>query len=82
MSEDLNYCLLVQSYFARCSWGFPKGKINENEEPLHCAVREVRRLLFKIFVIIYYINTKAMIPGFHEFHSDFSYRFTRRLVMI
>ncbi|KAH8261230.1 hypothetical protein KR044_005633, partial [Drosophila immigrans] len=40
VSEDLNHCLLVQSYFARNSWGFPKGKINENENPAHCATRE------------------------------------------
>ncbi|XP_030372380.1 mRNA-decapping enzyme subunit 2 [Scaptodrosophila lebanonensis] len=41
VSEDLNFCLLVQSYFARNSWGFPKGKINEHEDPAHCATREV-----------------------------------------
>ncbi|XP_037936566.1 anaphase-promoting complex subunit 1 [Teleopsis dalmanni] len=41
ISEDLNYCLLVQSYFAKSSWGFPKGKVNENEDPVHCATREV-----------------------------------------
>ncbi|ALC43855.1 Dcp2, partial [Drosophila busckii] len=41
VSEDLNQCLLVQSYFARNSWGFPKGKINETEDPAHCATREV-----------------------------------------
>ncbi|XP_017053354.1 m7GpppN-mRNA hydrolase dcap-2 isoform X2 [Drosophila ficusphila] len=41
VSEDHNHCLLVQSYFARNSWGFPKGKINENEDPAHCATREV-----------------------------------------
>lgn len=44
ISEDLNYCLLVQSYFAKSSWGFPKGKVNENEDPVHCATREVRSL--------------------------------------
>lgn len=41
ISEDLNFCLLVQSYFAKSSWGFPKGKVNENEDPVHCATREV-----------------------------------------
>ncbi|KAL1398991.1 hypothetical protein pipiens_008541 [Culex pipiens pipiens] len=41
LSEDLKQVLLVQSYWAKSSWGFPKGKINENEEPLHCAIREV-----------------------------------------
>ncbi|KAH8380654.1 hypothetical protein KR009_011993 [Drosophila setifemur] len=41
VAEDHNHCLLVQSYFTRNSWGFPKGKINENEDPAHCATREV-----------------------------------------
>ncbi|XP_059612276.1 m7GpppN-mRNA hydrolase [Phlebotomus argentipes] len=41
VSEDLNHVLLVQSYWAKSSWGFPKGKVNENESPAHCAVREV-----------------------------------------
>ncbi|XP_055624781.1 m7GpppN-mRNA hydrolase-like [Toxorhynchites rutilus septentrionalis] len=41
ISEDMKYVLLVQSFWAKSSWGFPKGKINENEEPLHCAIREV-----------------------------------------
>lgn len=31
----------MQSFWAKSSWGFPKGKINENEEPVHCAIREV-----------------------------------------
>lgn len=33
--------LLVQSYWAKSSWGFPKGKVNEDEDPAHCAIREV-----------------------------------------
>lgn len=41
LSEDLKHVLMVQSYWAKSSWGFPKGKINENEEPVHCAIREV-----------------------------------------
>ncbi|XP_063705275.1 m7GpppN-mRNA hydrolase [Culicoides brevitarsis] len=41
ISENLKSVLLVQSYFAKSSWGFPKGKINENEDPMHCAIREV-----------------------------------------
>ncbi|XP_058462912.1 m7GpppN-mRNA hydrolase [Malaya genurostris] len=41
LSEDLKHVLLVQSFWAKSSWGFPKGKINENEEPLNCAIREV-----------------------------------------
>ncbi|XP_031630343.1 mRNA decapping complex subunit 2 [Contarinia nasturtii] len=41
MTTDLKHVLLVQSYWAKSSWGFPKGKVNENEDPLHCAIREV-----------------------------------------
>lgn len=41
ISENLKSVLLVQSYFAKSSWGFPKGKINEHEDPEHCAIREV-----------------------------------------
>ncbi|KAK6643863.1 hypothetical protein RUM43_000126 [Polyplax serrata] len=41
LNEDLTKVLLVQSYFAKSSWGFPKGKVNELEIPHNCAVREV-----------------------------------------
>lgn len=41
LSEDLKHVLLVQSFWSKCSWGFPKGKVNENEDPMHCATREV-----------------------------------------
>ncbi|XP_015596667.1 m7GpppN-mRNA hydrolase isoform X2 [Cephus cinctus] len=41
LNEDLTKVLLVQSYWAKSSWGFPKGKVNEDEDPSHCAVREV-----------------------------------------
>ncbi|XP_018495016.1 m7GpppN-mRNA hydrolase [Galendromus occidentalis] len=34
--------LLVQGYWSKSTWGFPKGKINEGEEPHHCAMREVQ----------------------------------------
>lgn len=37
----MQHVLLVQSYFSKSSWGFPKGKINEEEDPTHCAIREV-----------------------------------------
>ncbi|WAR00760.1 DCP2-like protein, partial [Mya arenaria] len=35
------YCLLVQGFWAKASWGFPKGKVNESETPWECAIREV-----------------------------------------
>lgn len=41
MTPDKKRVLLVQSYWAKSSWGFPKGKVNEDEDPLHCAIREV-----------------------------------------
>ena len=34
-------CLLVQGYWAKASWGFPKGKVNEDEIDYMCAIREV-----------------------------------------
>ena len=41
LDETLNNVLLVQGFGAK-SWGFPKGKINENEEFVTCAAREVK----------------------------------------
>lgn len=45
--------LLVQSYWTKTSWGFPKGKVNQDEDPLNCAVREVRKkdVLFIMLLI-------------------------------
>ncbi|KAK6750745.1 hypothetical protein RB195_002611 [Necator americanus] len=42
LDESLNHVLLVQGFYAsKNSWGFPKGKVNEGEEPRSCAIREV-----------------------------------------
>ncbi|VDD87680.1 unnamed protein product, partial [Enterobius vermicularis] len=41
LDSTLNYVLLIQGFYARSSWGFPKGKLNEGEEPTVCAAREV-----------------------------------------
>uniref|UniRef100_A0A1I7XJ53 mRNA-decapping enzyme 2 n=1 Tax=Heterorhabditis bacteriophora TaxID=37862 RepID=A0A1I7XJ53_HETBA len=42
LDNSLNNVLLVQGYYAsKNSWGFPKGKVNENEDPRVCAIREV-----------------------------------------
>lgn len=41
LTQSMKEVLLVQSYWAKYSWGFPKGKVNQNEDPVHCAVREV-----------------------------------------
>ena len=34
-------CVLVKGWKSSAGWGFPKGKINQDEEPHKCAVREV-----------------------------------------
>lgn len=41
LDETLENVLLVQGYLAKSGWGFPKGKVNEDEAPYDCAVREV-----------------------------------------
>lgn len=42
LDEKMENVLLVQGYWARSSWGFPKGKVNKEERPHDCAVREVQ----------------------------------------
>eukprot|EP00090_Calanus_glacialis_P047077 TRINITY_DN9548_c0_g1_i1.p1 TRINITY_DN9548_c0_g1~~TRINITY_DN9548_c0_g1_i1.p1 ORF type:complete len:451 (-),score=87.60 TRINITY_DN9548_c0_g1_i1:234-1586(-) len=37
----LDKVLLVQGFWAKASWGFPKGKVNEDEPAHLCAAREV-----------------------------------------
>ena len=37
----LTQCLLVQGYPASTSWGFPKGKLEQGEDDVDTAVREV-----------------------------------------
>jgi len=43
LDDTCTHALLVQGFYSRASWGFPKGKCNESElNELHrCAVREV-----------------------------------------
>eukprot|EP00731_Ephydatia_muelleri_P016730 Em0009g1154a len=42
LNEPLTKCLLVQGYPFTCvSWGLPKGKIEQNEKDVDCAVREI-----------------------------------------
>ncbi|XP_071762182.1 m7GpppN-mRNA hydrolase isoform X3 [Centroberyx gerrardi] len=41
LDEAVENVLLVQGYLAKSGWGFPKGKVNEDEAPHDCAVREV-----------------------------------------
>lgn len=57
LSADMKKVLLVQSYWAKNSWSFPKGKVNENEEPIECAVREVNKI-YKMAYAATYLNLK------------------------
>ncbi|KAH9815133.1 NUDIX hydrolase domain-like protein [Melampsora americana] len=41
LNSDATKVLLVKGYKANSSWSFPRGKINENEQPRDCAIREV-----------------------------------------
>ena len=43
-SDPILKCILVKGWKSSAGWGFPKGKINQDEEPHKCAVREVRTL--------------------------------------
>lgn len=47
IDKSLTQVLLVQSFFARASWGFPKGKVNQDEPPMTCAIREVKNSFFR-----------------------------------
>jgi 8-oxo-dGTP pyrophosphatase MutT (NUDIX family) len=41
LNTEMTKCVLVKAW-GRCSaWGFPKGKINQEESKLECGVREV-----------------------------------------
>jgi len=42
LNEELTHVVLAQSYWHKNSWGFPKGKVNEDEAAHRCAVREVK----------------------------------------
>ena len=41
LDRDMENVLMVQGFWARSSWGFPKGKVNADEDPVVCACREV-----------------------------------------
>ena len=36
-------CLMVKGWNSKSAWGFPRGKIDEDEEKSACAIREVQR---------------------------------------
>lgn len=41
LDPTLQFCLLVQGFLVKASWGFPKGKVNQDEHPVECAIREI-----------------------------------------
>lgn len=41
LNSNLDKCVLVKGWSSKSGWGFPKGKINQEEEYDCCAVREV-----------------------------------------
>ncbi|CAO3653823.1 unnamed protein product [Mucor hiemalis] len=41
LNSNLDKCVLVKGWSSKLGWGFPKGKINQEEEYDCCAVREV-----------------------------------------
>lgn len=41
LNEPLTKCLLVKGWKSRSTWGFPKGKIDYEEDKYDCAIREV-----------------------------------------
>ncbi|GIY75467.1 m7GpppN-mRNA hydrolase [Caerostris darwini] len=59
LDKELKHVLLVQGYVSNASWGFPKGKVNQDESPVNCAIREV--LEETGFDITNYIDEKACI---------------------
>lgn len=42
LDTRMEKCLMVQGMGNRNNWGFPKGKVNKNEAPHVCAIREVK----------------------------------------
>ncbi|CAO3692366.1 unnamed protein product [Rhizopus stolonifer] len=41
LNSNLDKCVLVKGWSSKSGWGFPKGKINQDEEYNCCAIREV-----------------------------------------
>lgn len=41
LNEDMSHCVLVKGWKSSAKWSFPRGKINQGEKDLDCAIREV-----------------------------------------
>ena len=66
LNSTLDKVILVKS--AKGFWGFPKGKINELEEPEECAAREVMEEVG--IDITSYINKKEFVEKHESNHSS------------
>lgn len=42
LDESMENVLMVQGYWSNSTWGFPKGKVNAEEDAVVCACREVK----------------------------------------
>ncbi|XP_053207599.1 m7GpppN-mRNA hydrolase-like isoform X2 [Panonychus citri] len=42
LDDIMEHVLMVQGFCSQSSWGFPKGKVNAEEDPVLCACREVK----------------------------------------
>ena len=44
LNKSMTKCVLVKGWSKSSSWSFPRGKINQDEPEVLCAIREVRWL--------------------------------------
>ena len=42
LDQEMEHCLLLRGVKNSASWGFPKGKVDQDEADIDCAVREER----------------------------------------
>ncbi|KAJ9061627.1 mRNA-decapping enzyme subunit 2 [Entomophthora muscae] len=42
LNPTLDKCLFVRGYNSKASWGFPKGKVDLEEDDHFCAIREIK----------------------------------------
>ena len=66
LNEELTHVVLAQSYWHKNSWGFPKGKVNEDEAAHRCA-----GLFFSFFFfsIAFYMPTLAWATFIYRYHK-------------
>ena len=65
LNEELTHVVLAQSYWHKNSWGFPKGKVNEDEAAHRCA---------GLFVLIFFSCI-----AFYPLWATLIYRYHKRI---